>query len=116
MDTAALANGQLDLFADLDAAATAAAQAESQRRFDETPAMFDDTVRGFFARVAAAEAWSDEHGHFDCLRRSHAWRAEIGGGRGDQPTEVCRPITLTADLRCDHYRAECSCVGALAYR
>ncbi|MGF2075556.1 DUF6349 family protein, partial [Enterococcus casseliflavus] len=78
--------------------------------------MFDGATRGFFGRVAAAEAWSDEHGHFDCLRRSHAWRAEIGGGRGDQPTEVCRPIILTADLRCDHYREQCSCVGALVYR
>ncbi len=116
MPTVALAEGQLDLFADLDAAATAAAQTEAQRRFDQAPAMFDRAARGFFARVAAAEAWSDEHGHFDCLRRSHAWRAEIGGGRGDQPTEVCRPITLTADLRCDHYRAECSCVGELVYR
>jgi len=63
-----------------DATAAAVAEAEAQRRFDEAPAMFDGATRGFFARVAAAEAWSDEHGHFDCLRRSHAWRAEIGGG------------------------------------
>src|SRR4051794_10081813 len=116
MATVALAEGQLDLFADLDAAATAAAEAEAQRRFDEAPSMFDNSVRGFFARVAAAEAWSDEHGHFDCLRRSHAWRAEIGGSRSEQPTGVCRPITLTADLRCEHYRDERSCIGDLVYR
>ncbi len=116
MPTVALAEGQLDLFADLYAAARAAAEVEAQRRFDEAPAMFDGAARGFFARVAAAEAWSAEYGHFDCLRRSHAWRAEIGGGRGEQPTEVCRPITLTADLSCDHYRGGCSCVGGLVYR
>jgi Family of unknown function (DUF6349) len=116
MATVALAEGQLDLFADLDAAAAAAAAAEAQRSFDEAPSMFRSSVRGFFARIAAAEVWSDEHGHFDCLRRSHAWRAEIGGGRSDQPTGVCRPITLTADLRCDHYRDECSCIGDLVYR
>jgi hypothetical protein len=67
--TVAPANGQLDLFADLDAAAATAAVAEAQRRFDEAPSMFGSSVWGFFARVAAADAWSDEHGHFDCLRR-----------------------------------------------
>ena len=54
MPTVALAEGQLDLFADLDAAATAAAQTEAQRRFDQAPAMFDGAARGFFARAAAA--------------------------------------------------------------
>ena len=116
MATVALAEGQLDLFADLDAAAAAAVAAEAQRRFDEAPSMFGSSVRGFFARIVAAEAWSDEHGHFDCLRRSHAWRAEIGGGRSEQRTGVCRPITLTADLRCEHYRDDCSCIGGLVYR
>ena len=116
MPAVVLAEGQLDLFADIDAAAAAATEAEAQRRFDEARSMFDSNVRGFFARIAAADEWSEEHGHFDCLRRSHAWRAEIGGGRSDEPTEVCRPITLTADLRCDHYRDECNCVGDLVYR
>ena len=74
MPAVLLAEGQLDLFADIDAAAAATAEAEAQRRFDEAPSMFGGTERGFFARVAADETWSDEHGHFDCLRRSHARR------------------------------------------
>ena len=46
MATVALAEGQLDLFADLDAAATAAAAAEAQRRFDEAPSMFGEQRAG----------------------------------------------------------------------
>jgi hypothetical protein len=112
----ARASEQLDLFAEIDATAQAGVDAAAQRRFDEAPSMFGDDARGFFNRVASAAAWSAAYGHFDCLRRSRAWRAEIGGGRGDEPTEVCRPITLTADLRCDHHREDCSCVGDLVYR
>ncbi|MDT0262300.1 DUF6349 family protein [Jatrophihabitans lederbergiae] len=111
---------QLDLFADLDAAAEAVAEAERQRVFDTAPPIFGDTVRGFFARVRAAREWDEQYGHFDCLRRSHAWRDEIGGtgfGRGRIPaTDQCQPVTLTADLRCEHYNSDCSCVGDLVYR
>lgn len=111
---------QLDLFADLDAAAADAAEAERQRVFDQAPSIFGDTARGFFARVAAAQQWDETYGQFDCLRRSHAWRDEIGGagfGRGRMAVaEMCRPVTLTADLRCDDYRENCSCVGHLVYR
>jgi hypothetical protein len=120
MPTATLGDGQLDLFADLDAAAEAAAAADRQRLFDEAPSMFGDTSRGFFARVEAARIWHDTYGHFDCLVRSHAWRDEIGGhgfGHGRVPrSEVCRPITLTADLLCDHHDSDCCCVGDLVYR
>lgn len=108
---------QLDLFADIDAGAARAAAVTARRRFEEAPAIFDTDARGYFARVAAAAAWDNQHGHFDCLRRSHAWRAEIGGGfTGDEPAPECRPITLCADLRCDHYDGDCSCVGDLVYR
>jgi hypothetical protein len=120
MPTAAPAQDQLDLFADLDAAAAADAEADRQRIFDHAPSMFGDTTRGFFARVEAMRVWDDTYGHFDCLRRSHGWRDEIGGhgfGRGRVPgSEVCRPITLTADLRCDHWDDECCCVGDMVYR
>jgi hypothetical protein len=112
---------QLDLFADLDAAAAAEAKVERQRIFDQAPSMFGDaTARGFFARVEAMRAWDETYGHFDCLRRSHGWRDEIGGhgfGRGRVPcSDVCPPITLVADLRCNHYEHDCCCVGDLVYR
>jgi hypothetical protein len=111
---------QLDLFADLDAAAALEAEAERERIFDQAPSMFGDTARGFFARVEAMRVWDDTYGHFDCLRRSHGWRDEIGNsgfGRGRiARTEVCRPTTLTADLRCEHWDIDCCCVSDLVYR
>ena len=117
---AAASVDQLDLFADLDAAAAAEAQAQQQKTFDQAPSIFGDTARGFFARVAAAKQWDENYGHFDCLRRSHAWRDEIGGsgfGRGrNAVAEVCRPVTLTADLRCEHWDIDCCCVSDLVYR
>ena len=112
---------QLDLFADLDAAAEAEAETARRGAFDTAPSIFGDVVaRGFFARVRAAAAWDEQHGHFDRLRRSHAWREERGGagfGRGRiARSAVCRPASLIADLRCAHYDHDCSCVGDLVYR
>ena len=118
MATAAIIE-QLDLFADLDAAAAADAEAERQRIFDQAPSIYGDTARGFFTRMEIADAWAETYGHFDCHRRSHAWRQQGGAGFGigrSDRTGVCRPTALTADLRCDHCREECSCVGHLVYR
>ena len=102
---------QLDLFAEIEAA-------EEQRRFNEAPTLFDTGQRGYFARLVAAEQWAEEHGHFDCIRRSHAWRDHFGEARSgrQQPTPTCRPTSLSADLRCDHYDDGCLCVGTLVYR
>lgn len=120
MATAAHAEDQLDLFADLDAAADAATQATRQRILDEAPSIFGDAARGYPARVQAPHAWKDTYAHVDCLARSHAWREQIGGhgfGQGRAPcAEVCRPITLTADPRCEHVTGDCRCAGDLVYR
>lgn len=116
--SAASTAGQLDLFAELDAAAVAERHAERQRNFEQAPCMFADTARGYFARVEAMRVWDETYGLFDCLRRSHAWRGEFGSRSvGPVPrSEVCRPVTLTADLRCEHWDIVCCCVSDLVYR
>lgn len=101
---------QLDLFAEIEAA-------DVQRAFDEAPSIYGSTARGYCQRLDDADTWTTTHGHFDSLRRSHAWRAACGSP--DQPaasTGTCRPAVLTADLRCSHYEEDCSCVGSLVYR
>lgn len=101
---------QLDLFADIEAAAV-------QRAFDEASSIYGTDARGYFQRLAAAAMWTTAHGHFDSIHRSHAWHAACGSP--DQPaaaTATCRPAVLTADLRCSHYDEDCSCVGSLVYR
>lgn len=101
---------QLDLFADIEAAAT-------QRAFDEAPSIYGTATRGYFNRLDAADAWTDRHGHFDSNLRSHAWRAACGSPDGRYAAEdQHRPAVLTADLRCHHYHQQCSCVGGLVYR
>ncbi|HYB35296.1 MAG TPA: DUF6349 family protein [Mycobacterium sp.] len=71
-----------------------------------------------FARLAALEQWQEHYGHFDCYRRSHAWHAQLGAMRfgGDEPSDMCRPTILSADLCCDHHNQNCSCVGDIVYR
>lgn len=103
---------QLDLFGDADAAAAAARQLLR----DQAPRIFaDPAAHGYFARLAAADTWVRLHGHFDWLRRSHAWNPEYTY-RPEQPTGQCRPTTLAADLRCGCPTQGCSCVGDLMYR
>ena len=97
-------SGQLDLFAEAEAA-------EEQRRMDAAPTLFDTGQRGYFIRIAAANQWADDYGHFDCLRRSHAWHSNDTPFTNAQPTDACRPAVLTAALHCDHYDRDCLCVG-----
>jgi hypothetical protein len=101
---------QLDLFAEIEAAA-------EQRAFDEAPSIYGTSVRGYFHRLTTAAAWTAAHGHFDSNRRSHAWRPACGfPGGAYAATDTCRPAVLTADLRCDHHDQQCGCVGELVYR
>lgn len=99
---------QLDLFAEVEAA-------EEQRRMDAAPTLFDTEQRGYFARIAAANRWAEDYGHFDCLRRSHAWHSSATPFDHTEPTATCRPATLTAALHCDHYDRQCLCVGGGVY-
>lgn len=102
---------QLDLFAELDAL-------EREERAADAPGLFDlDRQVGYFARVERAQAWRAAYGGAVSARSAHAWVPCISEMFSDhQPTAVCRPTILTADLRCDHYRVACSCVGDLYYR
>jgi len=102
-------SGQLDLFAEVEAA-------EEQRRIDAAPPLFDTEQRGYFARVATAKQWADDYGHFDCHRRSHAWHPTAVWFDKIESTPVCRPAVLTAALHCNHYGVECLCVGDTVYR
>ena len=97
-------SGQLDLFAESEAT-------EEQRRIDAAPTLFDTDQRGYFARIAAAKQWADDYGHFDCLRRSHAWHSNDAPFNNAQPTATCRPAVLAAALHCDHRDRDCLCVG-----
>jgi hypothetical protein len=91
--SAAPVGGQLDLFAESEAA-------DKQGRFNGAPTLFDTAQQGYFARLSAFTAWQDDYDHFDSYRRSHAWHAQIGsaGVGGEQPTCQCRPAILVADL------------------
>jgi hypothetical protein len=101
---------QLDLFAEIEAAA-------AQRAFDEAPSIYSTTARGYFQRLDAAEAWAARHGNFDSHQRAHAWRPACGCPEGRHSAEdEHRPAVLTADLRCQHYDRDCSCVGDIVYR
>ena len=102
------AAGQLDLFAEYEAA-------EQQRRAAEAPSLFDASHQGYFTRIAALQQWKQDYGNFGCYQRSHAWHAELTA-QAEQPTEACRPTILMADLRCDHFDGDCMCVGDLVYR
>ena len=70
----------LDLFADIEAAAT-------QRAFDEAPSIYGTSARGYFNRLDAADAWADRHGHFDSNARA---------GRPSQGLMQCIPSTFRA--------------------
>lgn len=108
--------GQLDLFADLDAAAERLVGAAAQRRAAEAPAIYGSPTRGYLARPAEFRAWGAEHGSLDCLVRSPGWRPE-GGHHDSRPaTEVCRPTILLADPRCRHHRRDRCLVGDLLAR
>jgi hypothetical protein len=79
--------------------------------------MFSLDPLGFHAREAGFDRWVETHGNFDCIRRSHAWHAAAGSEHHHATaTETHTPATLIADLRCDHFDAECCCVGDLIYR
>lgn len=71
-----LATGQLDLFAEAQAA-------EQQRRATEAPTLFDTGQQGYFARLAALEQWKQDYGNFACCQRSHAWHPELTA-KGEQ--------------------------------
>lgn len=64
------------------------------------------------------DAWTDQYGHMGSLAVSHAWTPQFAYSRRAQlqPTEVCTPVMLTSDTRCDHYRQNCFCLGDLLYR
>jgi hypothetical protein len=98
--------GQLDLFAEIETA-------EVEERLASAPCLYASTARGFFARLAAWTQWIDEYGNFDCIRLSHGWHTWY---RDQQPTHQCRPIVMSADLRCNCYEYGCQCVGELIYR
>jgi hypothetical protein len=74
---------------------------------------------GYYTPKELAEAFDRyvfEHGRFDCLRKSHMWHSAVTLGHANDTTEEHDLYIVSADLRCDHYRADCCCVGSLLYR
>lgn len=69
---------------------------------------------------AALDQWQEAWGSFGCLQEAHAWHISFGeyGGSRTTPTDTCIPITLGADLGCNHYsrRKQCFCVGRGVHR
>lgn len=91
------------------------------RIVDAAPSLYASTGQhaGVFAHLQAFMGWKQRYGHFDSIRRSHAWlplTATIGYEQL-RPTDRCRPMVMYADLRCEHqYDETCACVGDLVYR
>ncbi len=104
---------QLDLLADADAAAKAAAEALPRRRADQAPGLSDSPARGCRARQDAFEAPIAEYGSVGSPARSRGWQAASTSPVADTPTDRCQPTLLSADLRCQHYSGGCACVGEL---
>jgi hypothetical protein len=101
---------QLDMFADLESA-------ESQQRAARAPGLFDLDQIGYDTRLAMAEEWKQVYGHVASIRAAHAWMPCVTQIFSERPaTAECRPTILLAELRCEHDRNGCSCVGDLLYR
>lgn len=99
------------MFAEVEAA-------EREQRAALAPSLFDLDLLGYFARLQTAEQWLTSYGDARSIRDAHAWTPCASQMfTRHQPSPVCRPTILLADLRCDHYgRPPCLCLGDLLYR
>ncbi|MDJ1370265.1 DUF6349 family protein [Gulosibacter molinativorax] len=66
--------------------------------------------------TAAFERWVFEHGNFGCLQRSHMWHPGYTTAEANTATVGHELRIFDVDLRCTHYREDCSCVGGLLTR
>ncbi len=108
---------QLDLFADLDAAAARLAEEQQRLIGERAPRLYDSPARGVHARETALAEWTALYGLFGSRSsRSHAWHTATTSPVTDVPTARCLPTLLTADLRCEHHGEPCCCLGGLYYR
>lgn len=102
-------DGQLDIFAVIDAADREERAGDLPIHFTADPTLTPDDLETAF------QVWIDRHGRMGCLPDSHMWhRASVGpyGNSGPHPA-----YALTADLRCKHYwREPCLCPGDLVDR
>ncbi len=108
--------GQLDLFADLDAATRAADEATTRRRVEDAPSMFDTGTAGYGARLDAIDAWIGEYGSFRSFIGAHGWYPNMCPPPVTNTNGGCQPVTLAAELRCGHRDETCFCVGELLFR
>lgn len=79
------------------------------------------TREGTHTLMALARRWLAERAErsWADVRRTGRPRAWTGTPAGPTPptdSRRCTPYVLSADLRCEHYREACSCVGDLLYR
>lgn len=86
--------GQLDLFAEQEAADEAARAAERERKAANAPSLFNSPARGMAARAAEFQAWRDEYGNFGSYIRSHAFEPVIPAPL-ERPGR-CQPWVLSA--------------------
>ena len=91
---------------------------EREQRAALAPSLFGLDQVGYFARLELAEHWNAVYGDTaTSIRAAHAWMPCVTQMFAHhEPTAQCRPTILLADLRCDHYRGNCCCVGDLLYR
>lgn len=65
------------------------------------------------------EGWRAERADRPYDPADLAWHPTTCGPtytQDDLAGDVCKPLILTVDLRCDHHRVTCACVGGLIYR
>lgn len=103
------ATQQLDLFAEL-------ASIDRTAKTQHLPRTFTTSDQYTAAELnEALTAWQGEHpGVIGSWRKSHMWVPEICSPFGtNTPHSVW---VMDADLRCDHHRENCHCMGSLIYR
>ena len=100
---------QLDIFTELAAIDHIAATQHLPRTFTTSDQYTAAELNDAFA------AWENEHpGIIGSYKASHMWVPEICSPFGT--TTPHSVWVMDADLRCDHHRENCHCVGSLIYR
>lgn len=101
--------GQLDIFAVIDAADREERARDLPIHFTTDPTLTPDDL------ADALQVWIDRHGRLGCWPDSHMWHPAIVGPYGTHGPHSA--YAVTADLRCRHFSPEtCVCPGDLIDR
>lgn len=101
--------GQLDIFAVIDAADREERAQDLPIHFTTDPTLTPDDL------ADARQVWIDRHGLMGAMPLSHMWHSAIVGPYGNPGSHSA--YAVTADLRCRHFRPDvCVCLGDLVER